>query len=166
MKCPRCDADNDKVIDSRAAFDGAAIRRRRECLACGHRYSTFEEILPDDVRVVKRDGTREKFSHAKLERGIRKACVKRPVADEQISALVSSVVRALGGDGEVTSERLGEMVMERLLPLDEVACVRFASVYRSFSDIDQFTSAIAEMAKNGKPPADKAGMEKDEQDNG
>jgi len=146
MKCPKCGRDDDKVLDSRAARDGAAIRRRRECLACGHRFTTYEEIDRDEVRIVKRDGRREPFSRAKLERGVRIACEKRPVSDDQVRTLIDSVVSALDGD-EVSSEKIGELVMERLHGLDEVAYIRFASVYRRFTDVNQFLSAITDMVR-------------------
>lgn len=146
MKCPKCGKDDDKVLDSRAARDGAAIRRRRECLACGHRFTTYEEIDRDEVRVIKRDGRREPFSRAKLERGVRIACEKRPVSDDQVRTLIDSVVSALDGD-EISSEKIGELVMERLHKLDEVAYIRFASVYRRFTDVNQFLSAITDMVR-------------------
>ena len=146
MKCLKCGSLRDKVLDSRETRDGAAIRRRRECLECGYRFTTYEEIGLDEVLVAKRDGRREPFVRAKLERGIRAACAKRPVTEEQIRRLVDSVVASFDAP-EISSERIGEIVMDGLLPLDEVACIRFASVYRSFSDINQFLSAIAETAK-------------------
>jgi len=144
MKCPKCGALEDKVLDSRAARDGAAIRRRRECASCGFRFTTFEEIDRDEVVVVKRDGRREPFSRSKLEGGIRASCQKRNVSDEQIRSLIDGVVSSLEG-GEIPSNRIGELVMDRLKRLDEVAYIRFASVYRKFTDVKQFLSAITEM---------------------
>lgn len=134
----------DKVLDSRSARDGAAIRRRRECASCGFRFTTYEEIDRDEVIVVKRDGRREPFSRAKLEGGIRASCQKRNVSDEQIRSLIDGVVATLEG-GEIPSNRIGELVMDRLKKLDEVAYIRFASVYRKFTDVKQFLSAITEM---------------------
>ncbi len=144
MKCPKCGALEDKVLDSRSARDGAAIRRRRECASCGFRFTTYEEIDRDEVIVVKRDGRREAFSRAKLEGGIRASCQKRNVSDEQIRTLIDGVIASLEG-GEIPSIRIGELVMERLKNLDEVAYIRFASVYRKFTDVKQFLSAITEM---------------------
>lgn len=146
MKCPKCTVDHDKVLDSRAVRDGAAIRRRRECLECGYRYTTYEEIDRDEVIVIKANGTREPFSRQKIEKGLRIACQKRPVSEDQIHLLLDSVVQALEGMGEeVPSSRIGELVMDRLHQLDEVAYIRFASVYRRFTDVNQFLSAITEM---------------------
>ncbi len=146
MKCPSCGSGNGKVLDSRDARDGAAIRRRRECVDCGRRFTTFEEIERDEVRVIKRDGRREQFQRSKLERGVRAACAKRPVTDEQIRNLVDSVVEAIDAE-EVQAEKIGELALERLLGLDQVAFVRFASVYRSFTGIDQFLSALEYVAQ-------------------
>ena len=128
MKCPKCGSDNDKVLDSRAVREGAAIRRRRE------------------VTVVKRDGTREPFSRAKVEKGVRTACRKRPVSEDQVQNILDEVVVALDGE-EVSAARIGELVMERLHKIDEVAYIRFASVYKRFSDVNEFLQAVTEMAK-------------------
>ena len=146
MKCPKCGSDDDKVLDSRAVRDGAAIRRRRECTVCGARFTTHEEIDRDEVTVVKQDGTREPFSRQKLEKGVRIACQKRPVSEDQLQSLLDSVVASLEGE-EVPTSKIGELVMERLHALDEVAYIRFASVYRRFTDINQFLSTITEMVK-------------------
>ncbi len=146
MKCPKCGSDDDKVLDSRAVRDGAAIRRRRECTVCGARFTTHEEIDRDEVTVVKQDGTREPFSRQKLEKGVRIACQKRPVSEDQLQSLLDSVVSSLEGE-EVPTSKIGELVMERLHALDEVAYIRFASVYRRFTDVNQFLSTITEMVK-------------------
>ena len=146
MKCPKCGSDDDKVLDSRAVRDGAAIRRRRECTVCGARFTTHEEIDRDEVTVVKQDGTREPFSRQKLEKGVRIACQKRPVSEDQLQSLFDSVVSSLEGE-EVPTSKIGELVMERLHALDEVAYIRFASVYRRFTDVNQFLSTITEMVK-------------------
>ena len=146
MKCPRCGKDNDKVLDSRTAREGAAIRRRRECLSCGNRFTTYEELEFDEVLVIKRDGSRQPFDRQKIERAIRRASGKRPVSDEQIRAMVDRVVANLGV-GEVPVDRIAELVMGELLSVDEVAYVRFASVYRQFTDVAQFLSVITEMVK-------------------
>ena len=146
MKCPKCGVDDDKVLDSRSARDGAAIRRRRECAACGHRFTTYEEIDRDEVLVVKRDGTRQTFERAKLDRAIRQACGKRKISDEQIRTIIDSVVANIEGD-EVQSATIAELVMGELHKVDEVAYIRFASVYRQFKDVAQFLAAITEIVK-------------------
>jgi len=146
MRCPKCGSDDDKVLDSRAVRDGAAIRRRRECTVCGARFTTHEEIDRDEVTVVKQDGTREPFSRQKLEKGVRIACQKRPVSEDQLQSLLDSVVASLEGE-EVPTSKIGELVMDRLHALDEVAYIRFASVYRRFTDVNQFLSTITEMVK-------------------
>ena len=146
MKCPKCGVDDDKVLDSRGARDGAAIRRRRECAACGHRFTTYEEIDRDEVLVVKRDGTRQTFERAKLDRAIRQACGKRKISDEQIRTIIDRVVANIEGD-EVQSATIAELVMGELHKVDEVAYIRFASVYRQFKDVAQFLAAITEIVK-------------------
>ena len=146
MKCPKCGKDDDKVLDSRAAREGAAIRRRRECCACGYRFTTYEEINRDEVIVVKHDGTRQTFDRAKLDKAIRRACGKRKVSDEQIRGIIDRVVSKLDGD-EVPADKIAELVMDELHKVDEVAYIRFASVYRQFKDVAQFLSAITEIVK-------------------
>ncbi len=146
MKCPKCGKDDDKVLDSRAAREGAAIRRRRECVACGCRFTTYEEIDRDEVFVVKRDGSRQPFDRSKVMRAIRQACGKRPVSDEQIRTMIDHVVAKLDSD-EVKAEKIAELVMDELHKVDEVAYIRFASVYRQFTDVAQFLSAITEIVK-------------------
>ena len=146
MRCPKCQADDDKVLDSRAARDGAAIRRRRECLTCGYRFTTYEEVDRDELLVVKRDGRRQTFERPKLEKAIRQACGKRNVSNEQIKAIIDAVVTKLEGD-EIPSSKIAELVMDELHRVDEVAYIRFASVYRQFKDVAQFLSAITEIVK-------------------
>ena len=146
MKCPRCHIDDDRVLDSRSARDGAAIRRRRECNKCGHRFTTYEEIDRDEVLVVKHDGRRQAFDRTKVDRAIRQACGKRPVSDEQIRTMIDNVVQNLDGD-EVPADKIAELVMDELHRVDEVAYIRFASVYRKFKDVAQFLSAITEIVK-------------------
>jgi len=135
MKCPYCRADNDRVLDSRASQDGFAIRRRRECLDCKRRYTTYERIEATTVKIIKKDGTREPFDHAKIKRGLEKACWKRPISDEQI---------------EAESRHVGELVMQHLRDLDEVAYVRFASVYRQFKDVRDFVDELRPMLAEGR----------------
>ena len=146
MRCPKCATDDDKVLDSRAAREGAAIRRRRECLKCGYRFTTYEEIARDEVLVVKRDGRRETFDRAKVEKALRQACGKRKVSSEQIRTMIDHVVANLEGD-ETPSDQIARLVMNELQKVDEVAYVRFASVYRKFTDVAQFLSAITEIVK-------------------
>jgi transcriptional repressor NrdR len=146
MRCPRCQADDDKVLDSRAARDGAAIRRRRECLRCGARFTTYEEVDRDEVQVVKRDGTRQTFERSKLEKAIRQACGKRKISNDQIKTMIDNVVGKLEGD-EIPSTTIADLVMDELHRVDEVAYIRFASVYRQFKDVAEFLSAITEIVK-------------------
>ena len=146
MKCPKCGVDDDRVLDSRAAREGAAIRRRRECASCGHRFTTYEEVDRDELVVIKRDGTRQTFERAKLDKAIRQACGKRKISDEQIRSIIDRVVARLDGD-EVPSDRIAEYVMDELHKVDEVAYIRFASVYRQFKDVAQFLAAITEIVK-------------------
>ena len=146
MKCPKCQADDDKVLDSRSARDGAAIRRRRECLKCGTRFTTYEEIDRDELQVVKHDGRRQTFERQKLEKAIRQACGKRKISNDQIKTMIDNVVAKLEGD-EIPSTKIAELVMDELHKVDEVAYIRFASVYRQFKDVAQFLSAITEIVK-------------------
>lgn len=146
MKCPRCNTDNDKVLDSRTLREGAAIRRRRECLECHHRFTTYEEIDRDEVVVIKNDGCRQTFERAKLDKAIRQACGKRKISDEQIRSMIDNVVAQIEGD-EITSANIAELVMTELHKVDEVAYIRFASVYRKFTDVVQFLSAITEIVQ-------------------
>ena len=144
MRCPKCGHTDDKVLDSRAARDGSAIRRRRSCLGCGQRFTTYEEIVKDALRVVKRDGRREELSRLKLMSGIMRACEKRPISPMQIEELVDEVIDQIEQeyDTEVPTGVIGEKVIARLEKLDEVAYVRFASVYKRFADVNQFLNAI------------------------
>ncbi len=146
MKCPKCGIDDDKVLDSRSARDGAAIRRRRECAKCGHRFTTYEEIDRDEMLVIKRDGRRETFDRAKVDKAVRQACGKRKISDDQIRTIIDNVVKNLEGD-EIPSAKIAELVMLELHKVDEVAYIRFASVYRQFKDVAQFLAAITEIVK-------------------
>ena len=147
MRCPICRCDNDRVVDSRASTDGFAIRRRRECLSCNHRYTTYERLEERLIKVVKRNNAREPFSREKMRTGIAKACWKRPLNDEQIDALITELENEACAliDGEITTEQLGQMVMERLRQIDQVAFVRFASVYRRFEDVRDFVDELRPM---------------------
>ncbi|MBD3220365.1 transcriptional repressor NrdR [bacterium] len=144
MRCPSCGHDDDRVIDSRAVREGRAVRRRRECLRCGERYTTYEGWETRPVLVVKRDGRRVAYDRAKITTGIAKACEKRPVSLEQIEILVDSIEQDLARSGrrEVPTGDLGQKVLERLHEVDDVAYVRFASVYRSFQDVHEFLELL------------------------
>lgn len=144
MRCPQCHCLDDKVVDSRSIKEGEGVRRRRECLNCGHRYTTYEAVIHAELKVVKKDDAREDFDREKLRFGIEKACWKRPVEDAAIDLVVDAIVSDLERDfdREVSSIEIGNRVMAGLKGLDEVAYVRFASVYRQFKDIDQFIDEI------------------------
>lgn len=148
MKCLQCGCTEDKVIDTRIAREGEAIRRRRECLRCANRFTTYEAIIRTEAVVVKRDGTREDFDPDKLWKGIRHACWKRPVSEAQIDEAVRNITIALNQtpEREISSHYLGELAMHELHKLDQVAYVRFASVYRRFEDVGQFVNEINKLA--------------------
>jgi len=156
MQCPSCRNVEDKVVDSREATEGETIRRRRECLKCGRRFTTYERIEEHPLMVVKKDGRREPFDRKKVLSGLQKACEKRPVAMEQLEAVVDQVERSLvqAFEKEVSAQEIGERLMRALHELDEVAYVRFASVYRSFKDVSQFMQELKELldAKAGPRP--------------
>lgn len=150
MKCPYCGHEESKVIDSRPADEGERIRRRRECLECGKRFTTHEVIETVPIIVVKRDKSREVFDRNKLTGGLLRACEKRPVSIDQIEKMVSNIESQLQAtlDREVTSKTIGELCMEQLKEVDEVAYVRFASVYRQFKDINTFMDEVNKLLKN------------------
>lgn len=147
MKCPFCGADELKVIDSRPNLDNNTIRRRRECIDCSSRFTTYERIEDVSLMVVKKDNTREEFNRNKITRGIVRACEKRPVSAQQIDDIVTRIEQKLANQMKkgISSQEIGEMVMTELKILDEVAYVRFASVYKSFRDIDTFVTEIRKM---------------------
>ena len=149
MRCPQCDCDNDKVIDSRSVRSGLGVRRRRECLACGRRFSTFESVIPEELKVVKRDGGKEEFNRDKLRAGIVNACYKRDISSDDIDLIVGKITASLLRDfeREVDSLEIGKRVMEELRELDQVAFVRFASVYRQFQAASDFISEIKGLRK-------------------
>ena len=155
MRCPKCGKDSDKVLETRMSKDAASVRRRRMCLECSYRFTTYETIIPADIFVVKKDGRREEFKPDKLMAGIKQACWKRQISDEVIDQLVSKVSdlqlvtkvtdrvsEKVNSMYEIKSQTLGELVMEELKELDEVAYVRFASVYRHFKDAEAFINEI------------------------
>jgi transcriptional repressor NrdR len=154
MKCPFCHVDDDRVLDTRASEDGFAIRRRRECNRCKRRYTTYERIERRAIRVVKKDGNRVPFDRDKLRAGLEKACWKRPVSDAQLEAVVTAVENDVEAnfDSEVESRYLGELVMQHLRRLDEVAYVRFASVYRQFKDLHDFVDELKPMLSDTPRP--------------
>jgi transcriptional repressor NrdR len=150
MKCPYCGYLEDKVVDSRPADEGARIRRRRECLSCGKRFTTYEMIESMPLYVVKRDGTRQAFDRMKLINGMLRACEKRPVALDSIEKIADDIELELRGrlEKEVKSVTIGEMVMDRLKEIDEVSYVRFASVYRSFKDVKSFIDELNSLLRD------------------
>jgi transcriptional repressor NrdR len=155
MKCSQCYSDDTKVIESRDVSDSQAVRRRRACVACGYRFTTYERIERPQLIVIKNDGTRELFNRQKLLAGLYRACEKTPVSSMQLDQLVSSVEQQLYScsDSEVPSGKIGELVMDRMAQLDEVAYVRFASVYRRFKDIASFERELSTMKqrRSGDP---------------
>jgi len=164
VKCPHCQQDNDRVIDSRASEDGVAIRRRRECLACRYRYTTYERVERTSLKVIKKDGVREPFDRVRLKVGLEKACWKRPISDAKLEAIVSAVENDVENkfENEVESRYLGELVMRHLRQLDQVAYVRFASVYRQFEDVQDFVDELRPMlsdaARGGGDETDTEGL--------
>ena len=148
MRCPSCGHLESKVVDSRPSDDGAAIRRRRECLECQHRFTTYERLGDNPLLVTKSDGSSETYDRNKLLRGITVACAKRPVSPDQITTLIDDIEVEMRNvpRNELTSKDLGNMVLERLVKLDDVAYVRFASVYKDFQNIEEFASALEELS--------------------
>ncbi|HEY5234437.1 MAG TPA: transcriptional regulator NrdR [Verrucomicrobiae bacterium] len=147
MRCPKCGDQDDKVIDSRASREGATIRRRRQCARCGHRFTTYEEVEHEGLMVLKRDGRREEFSREKLLAGLKKACQKRPISLKAMDDLVDHIVATVTEkfESEVPGEFVGKMVMEGLRELDDVAYVRFASVYRRFQEATDFVQEVQKL---------------------
>src|SRR5208337_1604977 len=147
MRCPYCREDHDKVVDSRASGDAATIRRRRECLACGRRFTTYEKIEVHPIRVIKKDGRRVEFDRDKILGGIIRACQKRPISTETIERVVSEIEQEVYShfDKEVSSRHIGQLVMKKLRALDQVAYVRFASVYREFKAVSDFVAEVKPM---------------------
>jgi transcriptional repressor NrdR len=147
MRCPKCGCQEDKVIDSRASREGATIRRRRECLSCNHRFTTYEEVEHEGLMVLKRDARREEFSREKLLNGIRKACQKRPVSPKSLDDLVDHIVAVVTAkfETEIPGEEIGKLVMDGLRGLDDVAYVRYASVYRRFEEATDFVQEVKKL---------------------
>ncbi|MFP4153038.1 MAG: transcriptional regulator NrdR [Alkalispirochaeta sp.] len=156
MRCPKCGSLEDKVIESRALADGSTIRRRRECLACGYRFTSYERIEEKQLMVVKKSkNRREPFDRDKLVKGIQQAVRKRPVSQNQIATVIDELEEQVIHEGmethEITASRLGELVLERLYTLDRVAYIRFASVYRNFENVEEFIREIDELPRRGSP---------------
>ena len=147
MRCPKCGCQEDKVVDSRSSREGATIRRRRECTACGHRFTTYEEVEHEGLMVLKRDGRHEEFSREKLLAGIRKACQKRPVTPKAMEDLVDHIVAEVTAkfENEVPGDFIGKLVMDGLRGIDEVAYVRYASVYRRFAEATDFVQEVQKL---------------------
>ena len=149
MRCPKCASTLDKVVDSRISKDGSTIRRRRECMDCGHRYSTTEQILRENLYVSKRDGRREEFDKAKIINSLRRACQKRPVDAEQVNILVEDMIDQLENEFgmEIPSNAIGEKVLYNLKNIDAIAYIRFASVYKDFRNLEEFLDEIGSLSK-------------------
>ena len=149
MKCPFCNTSDTKVIDSRPAEDNASIRRRRQCIKCNKRFTTYEKLETMPLMVIKKDNTREPYDRSKIESGIIRSCHKRPVSSQMVETIVNEIENRIFSleDREIPTTVIGEMVMDRLKELDEVAYVRFASVYREFKDVNTFMSEIESMLK-------------------
>lgn len=154
MKCPYCHQDRDQVIDSRTCENGQAIRRRRQCLECGRRFTTFERPEMPLLKVIKRDGSREPFNRNKLKRGLEIACQKRPVSDKDLEEIVSLIENHLFNyfETEVESQYIGQLAMDHLRRLDPVAYVRFASVYRAFQEVSDFIDEVHQVLKDQYQP--------------
>jgi len=152
MQCPKCDHPEDRVVDSRTSRGGRATRRRRECLGCGHRFTTYEQIEEEPLLVQKKGGDTETYDRAKLLSSVRVACAKRPVSNAEIEALIDEVEARLATTDlrEIPSLHLGELVMERLRNIDQVAYVRFASVYRNFQDTTEFMEEVRELVRRAR----------------
>jgi transcriptional repressor NrdR len=152
MRCPECDAPDNRVVDTRTSRGGRAVRRRRECSRCATRFTTYEYVEERPLQVLKREGSVEEFDRVKLIRAMKTACAKRPVSMTAIEGIADEIEDALAAQAgvEVPSARIGEMVMERLKPIDRVAYVRFASVYRNFQDADEFQAFVDEMNERGR----------------
>ena len=147
MKCLNCDSDDSKVIDSRSVRQGTSIRRRRECIACSYRFTTYEYILTNPVMVIKKSGDREEYDREKIEKSFHIACKKRPISEEKIQISIQNVEEKISdiSNVEIEAFRVGELVMEELKDIDKVAFIRFASVYREFKDIGEFQAQIEDL---------------------
>ncbi|MBA4020324.1 MAG: transcriptional regulator NrdR [Pirellula sp.] len=154
MICPFCRVDNDRVIDSRTSQDGLAIRRRRECLHCKRRFTTYERVEEMSLKVIKKDGNRVPFEREKIKRGLEKACWKRPIGENDVERVVTNIENEVYKtyDSEIPSGELGELVMRHLRHLDQIAYVRFASVYREFKDVREFVSELEPMLDDNNTP--------------
>ncbi|WP_302588880.1 transcriptional regulator NrdR [uncultured Dialister sp.] len=164
MKCPYCSSPDTKVTDSRDTDDGASIRRRRQCLACGRRFTTYETVEQVPIRVIKKNGSRELFDRNKLRSGLIRACEKRNISSAQIEEIVKRVEKKIRNElkHEVSSVEIGNLVMNELKNLDQVAYVRFASVYREFKDIGSFMSELETLMKNHKEKTDSVSSAKED----
>lgn len=156
MKCPFCNAADTKVIDSRPADDNSSIRRRRQCETCGKRFTTYEKLETIPLMVIKKDNTREVYDRAKIEAGVLHSCHKRPVSPQQIGAMIDEIENRIFNmeEKEIETSAIGELVMKKLKDLDEVAYVRFASVYREFKDVNTFMEELGKLLQNQPGTAD------------
>jgi transcriptional repressor NrdR len=150
VKCPYCQSDEDKVVDSRSSRNGKAIRRRRECLGCGRRYTTYEYVETTPIIIVKSDGRREPYDRVKILEGLKMACTKRPISAESIELMADNIENQLQtlAEGEISAKQIGELAMRQLYQVDEVAYIRFASVYRKFKEVKEFLSEIKALEKS------------------
>lgn len=166
MQCPKCHYNGSRVVDSRPIDDNNSIRRRRECESCHHRFTTFERIEQSPLLVIKKNGTREEFSREKLLRGLVRSCEKRPIALEQLEDLVNTVEKEIRsqGENEISSLEIGKYVMDELVKIDDVAYIRFASVYRQFSDRQTFLDELKKLEKKEPREADAETQEQDGED--
>lgn len=156
MRCPECDATDNRVVDTRTSRGGRAVRRRRECNVCATRFTTYEYVEERPLQVLKRDGSAEEFSREKLLRSLKIACAKRPVSASRVEAMANEIEDLLSREAgvEIPSDRIGEMVMDALRPLDRVAYVRYASVYRNFQDIGEFQDFVRELSQRQQREAE------------
>lgn len=150
MKCPYCQSEEDKVVDSRSSRNGKAIRRRRECLGCARRYTTYEYVETTPIIIVKSDGRREPYDRVKILEGLKMACTKRPISAEDIEQMADNVENQLQtlAEGEISAKQIGELAMRQLYQVDEVAYIRFASVYRKFKEVKEFLAEIKALQKS------------------
>lgn len=162
MRCPVCNHNDTKVVDSRVAGDGSSIRRRRECLKCGFRFSTYEEIEILDLAIIKRDGKKEAYSKEKLIKGLKRSFEKRPITEDDFKKMINAIERDLQalGKSEITSNQIGQLVMKHLKRVDQVAYIRFASVYESFKDAHTFQRELKKLLEDKKKKVKKVKIEK------
>lgn len=168
MRCPYCRHDNDKVVDSRSSEDGFVTRRRRMCVSCEKRFTTYERVAELDLRVIKKDGAREEFHPDKIRQGLERACWKRPIPTDKLERAIDETIQSvyLLNESEISTRKIGEMIMERLVELDDVAYIRFASVYRQFKDIHDFVAEVRPILDRNQARGDDAPVSNSATENG